>query len=248
MKDKVKEKKISNAISVTLIVGFLGSIALNAIGANLRYKEAENFQYMKNAIGVPIVADLGFDKTLDVVIDESFDENQKNHIIKAIQELDIDLTGVSYNIVLDSDKAGKKCINIHKLDYDITNEDCLGNTIYKAHPVYGKVMFPVDIELYTEAYTDTFDDPDFKEEYFSCLVKHEMLHVLGFDDVYDEDYINKTIMYGYYTSENTLFDLSQSDIDMVNSVYKPAKEKFINVKTREPLFVNPKVEEEENTL
>lgn len=239
-------------INIALFVGLTGSLVLNSVNANNRFKDLDENLYKKSLFGVPVVANIGLDKTLDVIIDESFTNEQKSHIAQAIRELDMDLKGVKYNIMLNSDKAGIKCINITNNSEVSSWTQSVAKTHTAYNLFYGNIMFPVEIEIYTKAYANYFKDNNFSSKYFSALVKHEMLHVLGFKDVYDESYVDKTIMYGHLDHRDRIFDLSSYDIYMANKIYKSTKDtakKNIKVTTGEPLYVLPKsILEDEQTL
>lgn len=244
-----KQLKVKNKINLLLLIGLTGSLVTNSIYANNKYANVDSNRYNTTQLGVPIVANLGIDKTIDVVIDESFDDEQKEYITTAIEELDIDLTGVSYNIMLNSDKKSKKCINILKKDCNPADKSALAETFLKHNDFYGNIVYPVNIQVYTKSLERGYGDLNVYNDYFSAVIKHEMLHTLGFKDVYDKKYFNKTIMYGELSYQTRLFDLSQEDIDMVNSVYKPkAGEKIVDVRVNEPVYIAPETEEEEESL
>ena len=49
-----------------------------------------------------------------------------------------------------------------------------------------------------------------------------MLHTLGFKDIYDERMKSETLMYARNDNDGTtLYDLSESDKQIVNTVYRP---------------------------
>ena len=150
--------------------------------------------------------------------------------------MDVDLKGVNYNILLNSDKAGKKCINITKGSFNEENFHALAVTSFNANRYFGNVIFPVKISISSDFYNMIYGDPNFDKENMSEIIKHEMLHVLGFNDVYDKEYQNKTIMYGIMDENTTLFDLSQADKDMVNTVYKPITQDAVKVETYKPFY------------
>ncbi|MGN1213233.1 MAG: hypothetical protein ACI4TZ_04255 [Christensenellales bacterium] len=242
-KDK-KSKKLTfnkmiwtaDAVVITLFVGLAGSVAVNRVVADNRVKGVDSQLVCRTDFGAPVYANLGKDKNLDVIIDESFNDTQKQNIKNAIEELDVDLKGVNYNILLDSDKAGKKCINITN-QYYTDDSNAIAFTEMDINNIYGNVIFPVQISIFSDKYDSIYDDPNFDKKYMSATVKHEMLHVLGFKDVYDSEYQNKTIMYGELNSRTKLFDLSQADKDMVNTVYKPiTKDINVRVDTYAPFY------------
>ncbi|MGN1221817.1 MAG: hypothetical protein ACI4TT_01120 [Christensenellales bacterium] len=235
-KGKKTINKIINALTVTFAIALPGSSAINAVVTNNKVKNVDSKLVMRTNFGIPVHANLNSNKTINVVIDENFNETQKQNIKEAIQELDVDLKGVNYNILLDGSKAGKKCVKITKENYDEDNTDGLAVTDLRVNNLYGVVLFPVKISLFTDIYNDMYDDPNFDKENMSEIIKHEMLHVLGFNDVYDKEYQNKTIMYGAIDKNTTLFDLSQADKDMVNTVYKPITQDAVKVETYEPFY------------
>ena len=233
-----KAVAMANIVSYTILIGLGGSIGINALVANSRCKGVDNKLVMRTDFGVPIIANLGFDKTVDIVVDETFNKTQKASIKEAIEELDVDLKGVRYNILLNDEKAGKECINITKSNSDDFNKNAFARTDMNINNYFGTVLYPVQITIFSDVYNANYSDPDFNKEAISGIVKHEMLHTLGFSDVYDNEYQNKTIMYGNLDKNTTLYDLSQFDKDMVNSVYTSVDDTLnYKVDTFEPFML-----------
>ncbi|MGN1221816.1 MAG: hypothetical protein ACI4TT_01115, partial [Christensenellales bacterium] len=163
----------ADALMLTAFIGLTGSAVINKSISNNRVKDIDNNLITRTDKGVPILVRLSKDKTLDVVIDESFNDEQKQNIKEAIQELDVDLKGVNYNILLNSDKAGKKCINITKGSFNENNFHALAATTFAANKYFGNVIFPVKISISSDFYNMIYDDPNFDKENMSEIIKHE---------------------------------------------------------------------------
>lgn len=241
--------RVVTGICTTILVGIATSMAINSANLHSTYQNLDEGYYMKTPVGVPVHAVLGEDKTLDVVIDENFNDKQKASIKNAIEELDIDLSGVNYNILLDPSEANYKCVNIKKDDICEESKNVLGETALKYNMFYGTIVFPVDVTIYAETYEKNFKDADFERDHFKALLKHEMMHVLGFKDTYESEKDGASIMYGGLTENATLFDLSEYDKQMANEAYKPIDnetEAKVEVKQYKPVyFPKIKIDEEE---
>lgn len=144
---------------------------------------------------------------INVLIKDSFTQEQKECIVDAIEELDIHLDNIKYNIYLDPWKAPSQCITIEEVDFTVPRG---GLTMLTYLPFNPYLMYPI------EMYIDT--DWHKTEDQLKCVIKHELLHALGLTDLYEEKYETESIMYFAQTADSPK-DLTQDDIDLVNRVY-----------------------------
>ena len=199
----------------------------------LRYKAKKNLngvpaERMTKNGELPITLPVGTD-AIKVYISENFTSEQQQHIVKAISELDEYFDGIKYDILLDPEQVDDKVIKIEKNYHD---NRFPGVTTFMMQTY--NILYPMEIE-----FNSKYDDYD--SQFFEAVIKHEMLHTLGLDDMYDEKYSQRSIMYRYIGSQ-TLRDLSQEDIDIVNTIYtiKNTKKPVLAVKTsvdKEPIVI-----------
>lgn len=156
---------------------------------------------------------------VNVLVNNSFSKEQKQAIAEAIAELDDYLLNVDYNIYLDPSQAPDRCITFEEVDFPGTHTGEATTTCIKNYPYF---LYPIKISIDADKVTE--QNGELNVELFKAVVKHEMLHTLGLADIYDEQYKTKTIMYHTFNSE-TPTDLTQADIDLLNSVYTS---KYVN--------------------
>ena len=178
--------------------------------------------FHQNMLKMPLTLPVDRD-AIQVAINKGFTNEQKQYIKEAIEELDIDLTGIKYEILLDETGPANKCINIKNVDYIVN--DALAVTNYNFTNYDHHILYPISIELDTENIEkDRCLDFYNYEQAFKRIVKHEMLHTLGLVDIYDIFERDDTIMYGYMT-KNIKLDLSKRDKEVLNTVYRLKSDK-----------------------
>ena len=232
-KQKVKHfsGKVFDAVSTTVLVGLIGSFAFSLINGQCKMHGVDSNRFFKNNFGVPITLPVNKNE-IQVLIDKEFSDEQKNCIAEAIDEFDFDVKGVNYKIELDPSKAQKKSIRIGRVANDSNNG--LAVTDLKSRGYFGYFQFPINIDVQVEKIMPTNLPTEDNQRYLSSVIKHEMLHTLGFKDIYDKSMKSVTLMYGINDNDGTtLYDLSESDKQIVNTVYRPIENENVkyNVST-----------------
>ena len=241
-KTKSNKSKVADVLSWTFVLSVAGSISFNIYNATARLNGADKSLFMKTPLTkLPQTLHFNPSKPIDVIVDSAFTLEQKNAIAQAIDELDLVLQGVDYNVILDAQKSGKNCINIFQKDRNPTSNLIMGLTEINARVFSGQIVMPINMELYTKAYEDRFMDSKFEKEYFQAVVKHEMLHTLGLDDLTNYNYRGKSIMYEYMV--DNLWDLTPQDIETVNKVYTPKKSWTDCLNLNNDIVINKKEDE-----
>lgn len=232
-KQKVKHfgGKVFDAVSTTVLVGLIGSFAFSLVNGQCKMHGVDTDRFFKNNFGVPITLPVGKNE-IQVLIDKEFSDEQKNCIAKAIDEFDFDVKGVKYKVELDPSKAQKKSIRIGRVANDSNNG--LAVTDLKSRGYFGYFQFPINIDVQVEKIMPTNLPTEDNQRYLSSVIKHEMLHTLGLKDIYDKSMKSETLMYGINDNDGTtLYDLSESDKQIVNTVYRPIENENVkyNVST-----------------
>lgn len=150
------EHKLAVGFTVLVVCG--GVYGYRTATQNLNGVDKSYF--IKNIVGTPLTATVGED-AIKVAISDSFSDEQKQHIKQAIEELDIDLTGVEYEVILDETVASPisdlNCIHIKKTGeishqiQDQYNKNYNGKTTILHNPFTGKIVYPLTINLHTES-------------------------------------------------------------------------------------------------
>ncbi len=216
IKDKIWN--VVDKVSIVFIIAMGGSFVHTMINSNYKTNGVAKDRFMQNLFRVPLTLPLT-NKDIQVMIDENFSSEQKQCIKQAVEELDVELTGVTYKVELDNSKKALKSVRINKADSDKSNG--LAVTRVKSTGFWGYINYPIKMDVQVDKIVpqENLDKDD--TDYLKGIIKHEMLHTLGFIDIYDSKEMNKTIM--YYESEkgsNYIHDLTAKDLEMVNSVYK----------------------------
>lgn len=158
--DFLSENKVAVGITVVLICG--GVYGYKTAPQNLNGIDKSYF--INNAIGIPLTANVSED-AIKVAVSSSFNDEQKQHIKNAIEELDIDVKGVEYEIILDetveSPISDLNCIHIKKTGeishqiQDQYDKNYNGKTTILHNPFTGKIMYPLTINLHVESINNT---------------------------------------------------------------------------------------------
>ena len=209
--------KIVDALSATFFVGFTGCLAFSFINGKCKMNGVDSDRFMKNYCGIPLTLPVN-NEEIQVLIGKGFNEEQKECIAKAIEEFDFDVKGVNYKLEFDESKAQKKSVRIEKIASDYSND--LAVTSVKTIGCFGYIQYPVNIDVQVEKVMSSYKE--LNEKYLNAVIKHEMLHTLGLKDIYDETLKKETLMYCSLDRDgNTLYDLSDSDKQIINTVYRP---------------------------
>jgi len=210
-------KKISNIaliLELSVVGGIGGKLMNDHVYSMDKTANVDRSKFLKNIFNDPLLLPISKD-AIPVIIDQKFSQKQKDCIAKSIQELDIDLTGINYKVVLNNEKTDENCIKINRTyieDYSILAET-------KFNAFASTINYPINIDVSIDKFMrETVENNDFAQKVCSTVIKHEMLHTLGLCDLYEGKYETKSIMY-YMLTLNSCDDLSDSDKYIINTVY-----------------------------
>ena len=217
LKDKIWN--VVEKICITFSVGICGSFTYTMLNSRYKLNGAPSDRFLQNPYKVPVTMPIS-NKDIQVLIDTNFSTEQKQYIKQAVEELDLELTGVSYKIELDSSKSKAKSIKINRVDSDKTNG--LAVTKFKTIGFFGYVNYPINMEVQIDKIAPQQNLNENDVDYLKGIIKHEMLHTLGFKDIYDDSLQNRTIMfYDCEKGPQYIHDLTEEDKNIANTVYAP---------------------------
>jgi len=123
--------------------------------------------------------------------------------------LDILAEGLNFCCEITDETYNKKIIiKEENLESSSVNIIPLAKTTITRNELMAKMYYPMDISV-----NSSFDNSLIFEE----IIKHELLHTLGFKDVKDNCLKNKTIMF-WNVNENA-DNYTEMDIETLNAMY-----------------------------
>lgn len=189
--------------------------------------------------GAPLRLNLT-NKPIKVAI-ENFSEQDKKQVVSAIERLDNISKNLNYTI-LDSDHGHIDAdIKIRYESFD--NNMTLGNTQLTFNENTAVIKYPINIQI--DPSVKDWRDSETNETALSFVVKHEMMHTLGFCDIYDQELMNKTIM---YYSIATVDDYTTMDEMNIKKLYddRLVTVKRANMSDFVVTFANPNTKKEKS--
>lgn len=218
-KNEIVAKKITKILykvqAVFMVVVGSMLITNNSVAHN-KLNGADPNLFNKSVLNMPLTLPTD-GNPIQVIVDNRFDDEQKQYIKQAIEELDVDLTGIKYEVLLDGEATKEQCININRA---VSNgSDTLAHTETRHHSYDYQIMYPINIDVQiNKIKRHECADLHGVEAHVKKVIKHEMLHTLGLADLENWSQETETIMFAYSTP-NGLLDLSERDINVINTVY-----------------------------
>ncbi len=183
----------------------------------------------------------------------NFNDEQKKEAVDAIKRLDDISQNLNYKIIDDDDIKVNQSIKIYYTTTEemlnlSSNSSAIGYINYNYDNSSATISYPINI--YVSNYVDNIYDEN-GVSLLSYVIKHEMMHSLGFCDLYYDEYLNKSIM--YYQVDKNLYnnDFTEFDEQNIKQIYDyettSLKEQYDNgnIKTYYPdinsMVYNPKL-------
>lgn len=176
-------------------------------------------EYMKkNSYGTPITLPVEKDTPIKVDL-KNFTDAEIQDMKNAINDLDEISENINYTILDNSDLKVEQKIVVQKISHaDMTqimhDANIGGYVVSKIDDVKASIQYPINIYI-----SDICEGVSTNgKTLMSYVIKHEMMHALGFADLKDDKYLGKSIMY-YNASENTIEDFSDLDRAHIKQLY-----------------------------
>ena len=218
---------ITTVVGAPIAGGFLGKYLADA-SFNNKQKEIQNQErfngvsdlMLNNGYNTPITIDVDKNKPINVSLFNFTDEERKD-AINAINDLDEISENINYNILENNHSSVSQKITISKIPRtqltDMTKDPfVLGFASIKYSVKDATIMFPVNIYI-NENISDVYNKNGVSV--LSYVLKHEMMHSLGFKDMYTDDYLNKTVMYYQVSQDVEISNYTEFDKKNIKQVY-----------------------------
>lgn len=168
------------------------------------------------------------------VIIKNATEEERQDIINAIAQMNNISSGLNFILCDSKDLKLKNNIYIYAGE-DIGSyfkNDCFGLTNFTYSNSDLLINFPITVSI-DEDVRGMHDDQTGASA-FSFILKHELMHALGFVDIYSEEYLNKTIMYYQINANLNISDFTAFDIENIQKIYG----KGVHVVTPSEMTIN----------
>lgn len=237
--DSIKKmKKVVLILVATVAITSTSIPILNELYIDSKQKKFDNVKelMMKNSSDRCLSLDVS--NPIGVLVQE-LNENEKQEVKKTIEQMNKISPNLEYVLCETKDITLKNYIHVMSVD-NLQNEfdNSYGLAIFTHDEKSATIQFPINIYI-NEKVNDIYDYEN-DVSAFSYVLKHELMHTLGFKDLYDEKYFNKTIMYHEFDMSTKLYDFSESDIANIREIYGDSGEEVLIEKTEssEPVKID----------
>lgn len=223
-----KKKKIITITVVSTIsaglLGFIGYEGYELSTLNKRIKDAKVMQnkiapykdyFNKHSEDTCCFLPIKKSEPIAVVL-TGFNEKETGDVCSAISCLDEISTSINYHILFqDSNKYTQKIYitNNQKLESSTAGHSTLGTTL-TYHNKIGEISYPVKISIAENINKYTYEGSD---SLLKSVIKHELLHTLGFCDLKIDQALGESIMYS--PIGDATGDYSEQDKEIIRRVY-----------------------------
>lgn len=228
---KSKTKKAVNTVAAILSYSLVIGIGFGLVNQNIqvrnKFEGVDTNYFVKTIFDTPVYLPIKNGEIL-LNIEDDFTEEEKTQIIQGIEKLDNVADGFDYKITFENEDI-KKAINIKGWDSSLEKQNELGLAVATTpvNNLTAEIYYPITINFNTEGLHK-------KNQNFSRIVQHELLHTLGFTDLYD----NKHHNYMMYGGLNKVKELTNLEKEMLNTIYSPARTGYTVEKPKQVKYVN----------
>lgn len=198
-------------LTCTISAPVLAFGVMTAINNSSAYKYSDVQDYMLQTIDGRILTLPLEENPISIVLNNVPEEDRKS-VFEAIKSLDEISTNIDYTLLENDSVTIKNKIYITGVDE--LNEGHIGETTYTFDAYTAKLNYPFYIEIdFDKCYNYISDITG--ENAVSGVVKHELMHTLGFDDLYEKGMANESIMWHMLNLE----DYTEGDRNRIRRVY-----------------------------
>lgn len=236
---KDKALNVILGLEITVVIGVIAGGVAGKIVADNRFQGVDESRFIKTIFNIPAHLPISNGEVHLNILDE-FSEEEKMQLVEGIRSLDEDASGFNYKITFDNNEITKG-INIRTKKHVESNDayQVIADTSLRMGFLSATIKYPMSISF------DMENVQKYKAN-ISTVVKHELLHTLGFADL-REDKDRHELMY-YCCGED--LSLTDEEKKTLNTVYSPARTGLYQVDypTSIKVVENKKVEEAEEEI
>lgn len=177
--------------------------------------------FKKNSFGRPLR--LPVDKNPIAVVVDAETEQTKQYIIDGINALDEISTNINYTIYDSKDFAIPSNLNyinikmVEEIVHETANDYTAGIATYTYDNKTAVINFPINIQI-KNYFAEGYWDQNQTKSVLTTIVQHELMHTLGFKDLYKPEDQTRSIMY-YEVGVGTPMTYTQEDINKIQYCY-----------------------------
>ena len=168
-----------------------------------------NFRYIKSMVFIDTKLDTSKG---DIKINlYDFTDEEKAIVKDSIKEIDDLSSRINYVFSDEEDISTNQVINIYN-NIEFKNSKTAGDVDLRSSFFTINIQYPININL-REGLINSHDENDKSATLLSHVVKHEIMHTLGFNDLRTDRWLGKSIMY-YDTDKSSdygVVDLTELD-------------------------------------
>ncbi len=209
---------IGTLVGMPIAAVKLTDMLLNPEVDNSKFEKYEN-DFLKTNRGD--IIRLPIDENPIPVVLGDMDKKTKEYIVEGINCLDNISENINYTI-FDADDFNVKS-NVKHISFEVvdtitdSSPTTAGNTTFKYSNRTAEILYPIEIKI-EDSYADWFWDAEYTQSVLTTIVKHELMHTLGFKDLYNEEDKNRSIMY-YGLANDSPSTYTQEDIEKIQYCY-----------------------------
>ena len=223
-KDKIKLiLTLSVVCPIGFCLGYLGAMGVDNFISNLnvpveKQKYGDMYELMlKDRLGRVVTLE-NFKEPITVQLAENFSDNEKKQIVEAINTLDAISPNINYTLLEDSDYKVTANISVIKSNENLKVTSLAATSL--DYTLKGQIKFPISITI-RESFSNYYANIDekFNDNLLCRVMKHEMMHTLGFADLYDRKHFDNSIMWYSTENANVVKDYTSRDKACINRIY-----------------------------
>lgn len=154
-------------------------------------------------------------KSIAVYFDNIIDSKTRKNILDGVNGLHNICPNINYTLY-NGNLNTNNCQGTIYFSIKKDMGNVAGRTYYSYNNESAEILYPIEIEL-NQSYIDAYWSSDYTDSVLTTIVKHELMHTLGFEDKTETRSKNESIMFEMLNPEVQTY--TEQDIEKINYVY-----------------------------